>query len=214
MSVYDRYETVSKESSFSDVFQKAYRHSRRINILKFFLPLFALAIALIFCWYTFFLIPVSRDPVAFNNEEKGIMGLMMLNPKLEGYTRSYEPYWLKAEKVFQNHTHSRIIGLQKITAETLLGKKRRIFLDAQGGFYNDINGCLQLNKPFTITTNDGVIAQFMAADINLSEGQLNTNQRVNIQQAGLRLAANALQIREKGTNMYFHGGVHLVLGKQ
>ncbi len=54
----------------------------------------------------------------------------------------------------------------------------------------------------------------MSASINLSEGQLKTDQRVNIQQAGLNLAANALQIREKGKNIYFHGGVHLVLQKQ
>ncbi len=143
-----------------------------------------------------------------------MMKLTMLNPKLEGYTRSHEPYWLKAEKAFQDRTRSGVIGLQNITAEALVGKKRRVFLDAQGGVYDNMNGCLQLDKPFTITTNDGMTAQFMAANINLSEGQLNTDQRVNIQRAGLHLAANALQIRKKGQNMYFHGGVYLILDKQ
>ncbi|WP_455480754.1 LPS export ABC transporter periplasmic protein LptC [Bartonella sp. B12(2025)] len=214
MSVYNCYETFSTKSSFGDVCKKASRHSRRVNILKFFLPLSAVAAALIFCWFTFFFVPVTYDPVTLNNEEGGIMESTMLNPKLESYTRSYELYWLKAEKAFQDRTHSGMIGLQNITAETLVGKQRRVFLDAQGGVYDDINGCLQLDKPFTITTNDGMIAQFMAANINLSEGQLNTDQRVNIQHAGLHLAANALQIREKGQNMYFHGGVHLVLDKQ
>lgn len=66
-----------------------------------------------------------------------------------------------------------------------------------------MNGCLQLDKPFTITTNDGMTAQFMAANINLSEGQLNTDQRVNIQRAGLHLAANALQIRKKDKTCTF-----------
>ncbi|GAA4658338.1 LPS export ABC transporter periplasmic protein LptC [Bartonella pachyuromydis] len=214
MSVHNNYEAFSTQSSLVDVFKKASRHSRRIIILKFFLPLLAFAAALSFCWFTFFFTPIASEPVTLNNEEEGITKLTMLNPKLEGYTRSHEPYWLKAEKAFQDRTRSGTIGLQNITAEALVGKQRRVFLDAQGGFYDNINGCLQLDKPFTITTNDGMIAQFMAANINLSEGKLNTDQRVNIQRAGFHLSANALQVREKGQNIYFHGGVHLVFDKQ
>ncbi|UTO28415.1 LPS export ABC transporter periplasmic protein LptC [Bartonella harrusi] len=213
MSVNNHYEDILTKSSFGDVFKKASRHSRYIRLLKFFLPLLALVAALIFCWFTFFLAPVASDPAPLN-EEAEIMKLTMLNPKLEGYTRSHEPYWLKAEKAFQDRTHSGVINLQNITAEALMGKQRRVFLDAQGGVYDNINGFLQLDKPFTITTNDGMTVQFMAANINLSEGQLNTDQPVNIQRAGFHLIANALQIREKGQNMYFHGGVHLVLDKQ
>ncbi|ATP11671.1 hypothetical protein BHOIPH791_10690 [Bartonella henselae] len=206
--------STSEELSFGDAFKKASRHSRSISILKFLLPLCALTTALVFCWFTFFFVPVAFDPVISKDEESEMMKLTMLNPKLEGYTRSHEPYWLKAEKAFQDHTRSGVIGLQNITAEAFLGKQRRVFLDAQGGNYDNMNGCLQLDKPFRITTNDGMIAQFMAADINLSEGQLNTDKRVNIRRAGLHLAANALQIREKGQEMYFHGGVHLVFDKQ
>ncbi|GAA5104434.1 LPS export ABC transporter periplasmic protein LptC [Bartonella jaculi] len=214
MAVHNHYEIFSAKSSLSDVFKKASRHSRRISILKFFLPLSALATAVIFGWFSFFFVPAASDSVILNNEEDGIMKLIMLNPKLEGYTRSHEPYWLKAEKAFQDHTHSGVIGLQNITAKAFVGKQRQVSLDAQGGIYDNINGYLQLDKPFTITTDDGMIARFMAADINLSEGQLSTDQRVNIQRAGLHLAANALQIREKGQNMYFHGGVHLVIDRQ
>ncbi|CAF25521.1 LPS export ABC transporter periplasmic protein LptC [Bartonella quintana] len=222
MSVHNNSEIFStklpfcKKSSFRDVFKKASRHSYRIGILKFFLPLCALATALVFCWFTFFFVPAACDPVILNDEENGAMAmkLTMLNPKLEGYTRSHEPYWFKAEKAFQDRTRSGVVGLQNITAETFVGKQGRVFIDAQGGVYDNINGCLQLNKPFTITTSDGMIAQFMTADISLSEGQLSTDQRVNIQRAGLHLAANGLQIRKKGQNIYFYGGVHLVLDKQ
>ncbi|WP_455479423.1 LPS export ABC transporter periplasmic protein LptC [Bartonella sp. B23] len=215
MSVNSHYGVFSTKSSFEDVFKKASRHSRRINVLKFFLPILASFIALVFCWFIFFFVPVSSgDLVTVSNGEEEIMKLTMLNPKLEGYTRSHEPYWLKAEKAFQDRTHVGVIGLQNITAEVLIGKQRRVFLDAQGGMYDNMNGCLQLDKPFTITTSDGMIAQFMAANINLSEGQLKTDRGINIQRAGFHLTANALQIREKGQNIYFHGGVHLVLDKQ
>lgn len=212
MSIHNHHEIFSTSASFGDVFKKASRHSRRINILKIFLPLFALILALIFCWFTFFLMPSASNSVILKNDEEGMMKLTMLHPKLEGYTRSHDPYWIKAEKAFQDRTDSGMIGLQNITAEAVIGKQKRILLDAQGGVYNNINGYLQLDKPFKITTNDGMIAQFMAANIDLSEGQLNTDQPVNIQHTGFHLVANALQIREKGEKMYFHGGVHLVIG--
>lgn len=214
MSVRNHYKAFSTQSSVSDVFKRASRHSRRIIILKFFLPLLALVAALTFCWFTFFFTPTASESVTLNNEEEEITKLTMLNPKLEGYTRSHEPYWLKAEKAFQDRTRSETIGLQNITAEVLFGKQRRVFLDAQGGFYDNIKSYLQLDKPFTIRTSDGIIAQFLDANINLSEGQLNTEQRVNIRRAGLQLTANALQILEKGQNIYFHGGVHLMFTKQ
>ncbi|WP_156850614.1 LPS export ABC transporter periplasmic protein LptC [Bartonella refiksaydamii] len=214
MSVHNHYEAFSPQSSFGDVFKKASHHSRRISILKFFLPFLALIVAFIFCWFTFSFTPVASDPESLNSKEEGVMKLTMLNPKLEGYTRSREPYWLKAKEAFQDRTRSGVIGLQSITAEVFVGKQKRVFLNAQGGFYDNINGYLQLDKPFTITTNDGMVAQFIAANINLSEGQLNTKQPVNIQRAGLHLVANALQVREKGQSIYFHGGVHLVFDKQ
>ncbi|WP_019223068.1 LPS export ABC transporter periplasmic protein LptC [Bartonella rattaustraliani] len=215
MVIHNRYELFSVKSSFGDIFKKASRHSRYISVLKFFLPLVALVIALVFCWFTFFFVPTASNPTTLSeNEEREIMKLTMLNPKLEGYTRSHEPYWFKAEKAFQDHIRSGVIGLQNITAEAFIGKRKRVFLDAQEGIYDNMSSCLQLNEPFTITINDGTIVQFIAANINLSEGQLDTNQRVNIQRAGLRLSANALQIREKGQNMYFHGGVHLIFDKK
>ncbi|WP_455476082.1 LPS export ABC transporter periplasmic protein LptC [Bartonella sp. B17] len=214
MAVHNYYEVSSTKSSFSDIFKKAYRHSRCISLLKIFLPLCALVMALAFCWFTSFFIPAASDTIILNNEEDGMMKLTMLNPKLEGYTRSYEPYWLKAEKAYQDRTRSGVIGLQNITAEAFISQHGQIFLNAQGGIYDNINGRLQLDKPFTITTSDGIVARFMAADINLSEGQLSTNERVNIKRSGLRLVANALQILEKRQIMYFQGGVHLVIDKQ
>ncbi|MBB4075896.1 lipopolysaccharide export system protein LptC [Bartonella fuyuanensis] len=214
MSVRKHSEVFSMQSSFGDVFKKASRHSRRISILKIFLPFLALVSALVFCWFTFFLVPATSDSMSLNNEENEVMNLTMLNPKLEGYARAHEPYWLKAEKAFQDPTHSGIIGLKNITAKAFMGQQRQVFLAAQRGVYDNINGFLQLDKPFTVTTNDGIMVQFMSASIDLSEGQLKTDQRVNIQRAGLHLAANALQIREKGKNIYLHGGVHLVLKKK
>ncbi|WP_041583135.1 LPS export ABC transporter periplasmic protein LptC [Bartonella australis] len=213
MVIRDRYEFFSIKSSFGDVFKEAYHHSIRICLLKFFLLSSALAIALIFCWFTFFSVSASSDTIILNHEESETIKLTMTNPKLEGYTSSRDPYWIKAEKAFQERAHSGMIKLQNITAEAVAGEQGRVFLKAQGGGYDNINGLLRLDKPFMITTTSGAVAHFMAADINLSEGQLKTDQHVDIQHTDFYLTAGALHVLEKGQIMHFQGGVHLTLNK-
>ncbi|WP_455477053.1 LPS export ABC transporter periplasmic protein LptC [Bartonella sp. B41] len=209
-------EVSSTQRSLNDVFKKARHHSRCISVLKFFLPFSALVIVMIFCWFTLFAVPTVFDPVILSNEneEDAMIKLAVLNPKLEGYNNFHEPYLLKAEKIFQDSSKSGIIEMQNVTAEASVGKQERVFLDAQVALYDNVKGHLLLDKPFTITTNNGAVAQFLAADINLLESQLSTSKHVNIQHAGLHLTANALRIQEKRQIMCFHGDVHLVINKQ
>ncbi|MCZ2327943.1 LPS export ABC transporter periplasmic protein LptC [Bartonella sp. F02] len=215
MIIRNHSEFFTRKSSFGDIFKIACHHSRRVRFLKVFLPFSALIIMLFFFWFTFFSVPASSDRLILNHEEDGVMRLAMINPKLEGYTRSRKPYWLKAEKAFQDRTRSGMIELLNITAEIPAGKQGSFFIDAQGGVYDNINGYLQLDKPFTVTIKDKMIAQFLDANINLSEGQLKTNQRIDIQYTtGLSLTANALQVREKGQSLYFKGGVHLIVDRR
>ncbi|KEG21261.1 hypothetical protein H710_00209 [Bartonella bacilliformis Ver097] len=211
MAIYNRNEIFSVKSSFSDVLKTAYCHSRRIHVLKIFLPLVAFIIALVFCWFTFFSVSTSFETVILNNEEDGITTLTMVDPRLEGYTSSNQPYWLKAEKAFQDHVRFGVVELENITAEVPASKQVSVFLRAQRGIYDNSSTHLQLNKPFTIETKDGLVAQFMTADINLSEGQLKTDQRVDIYNADFSLTASRLRVCEKGRVMHFQGGVHLLI---
>lgn len=213
MTIRNNYEVSLKNSSFGDMVKKACHHSRKIRFLRFFLPLSALIMVFVFCCFTFFSVPISSDTPILNNEENGIINLTMINPELEGYTSFYQPYWLKAKKAFPDHIRSGIIKLQDIIAEMPIRKQGHVFLTAQDGVYDNINGFLRLDKPFTVTINDEIIARFMAADINLSEGFFNTNQRLDIQREGFSLVANSLQIRERGQVLYFQDGVHLVFDK-
>ncbi|OPB30386.1 LPS export ABC transporter periplasmic protein LptC [Bartonella sp. WD12.1] len=214
MTMHNYREDFSIKSSSDDIFKKAYHHSCRIRLLKIFLPLVALIIALVFSWFIFFSLYASSGNVVLKSEDDEIVKLIMVNPRLESYTNSHKLYWFEAQEVFQDSIRSEVIGLQGIIAEIPSGKLGPAFLQAQSGTYDHINNHLQLDKPFTIKTQDNMVAQFIAADIDLSEGQLKTDQYVHIKRAGLSLKANALQIREKGQKIYFQGDVHLVIDKQ
>ncbi|ALE03278.1 hypothetical protein PU02_0464 [Bartonella ancashensis] len=141
------------------------------------------------------------------------MTLTMSNPRLEGYTSSQQPYWLKAEKAFQNRTHFELVKLQNIIAEVPAGKQGSIFIKAKIASYDGTNGFLQFDEPFTIKTKDGLIAQFVNANVNLLEKNLRTDKPVNIRRPGLFMTANSLQIREGGQIMHFQNGVHLIFNR-
>ncbi|MHC5306229.1 LPS export ABC transporter periplasmic protein LptC [Bartonella sp. LJL80] len=207
----DSSEIFSASQKSDAVFNSAHRHSARVRVLKFVLPLAALAIALVFCWFTFFAAPSSADLVVLNDDQGADGRLTMTDPKLEGYTSANKPYSLKAAKAIQDPSHSGMIELQNIIAQLPLGERGQADVEAAGGFYDNINGRLQLDKPFTVQTDDGMVAKLESADVNLATSQLNTDRPVDIRRDGQHLKANGLQIRENGQVLFFRGGVSLVI---
>ncbi|TGV93934.1 LPS export ABC transporter periplasmic protein LptC, partial [Mesorhizobium sp. M2E.F.Ca.ET.154.01.1.1] len=76
--------TAAGESGMrGDAFDRARRHSRRVRVLKFAVPLLAAAIAIAFPIYSYLAAPVSisvqADGTAFSDGK-----LVMANPKLNG----------------------------------------------------------------------------------------------------------------------------------
>ena len=193
------------------VFDAARRHSVRVRLLKFLLPVIAIIIALVFSWYTFFATPSSGDLVVLNGDQGAGGQLTMTDPKLEGYTAANKPYSLKANKAVQDPHNPGMIELQHIVASLPLGERGEAAVDAVGAYYDNVNGRLQFDKPFEIRTDDGMVAKLEAADVNLATSQLNTDRPVDIHRGGQHLTANGLQIRENGKVLFFNRGVSLVI---
>lgn len=192
------------------VFEAAERHSIRIKFLKFILPLIATLIALVFCWFTFFSAPSHGDLVIINGSDADGM-LTMTQPKLEGYTSSNQRYALSAQKAIQDPSNTGMIELQNISAILPLGGRGEAQVNAEAGFYDNINGRLNLTKPFSVKTSDGVVAKLQNANVNLATSQLTTSDPVDINRGGQHLKAGSLQISNKGQVLLFHDGVSLVI---
>lgn len=207
----DSSEIFSPSYKSDAVFDAARRHSVRVHILKFLLPVAAIVIALIFSWFTFFATPSTSDLVVLNGDQGSGGQLTMTDPKLEGYTSANKPYSLKANKAIQDPHHPGMIELQQIAATLPLGLRGEAAVNAVGAFYDNVNGRLQFDKPFEVKTNDGMVAKLEAADVNLSTSQLSTDQPVDIRRGGQHLKANGLQIRDNGQVLFFNRGVSLVI---
>lgn len=207
----DSSEIFSPSYKSDAIFDAARRHSIRVRLLKFFLPVVAIVIALVFSWFTFFATPSSSDLVVLNGDQGAGGQLTMTDPKLEGYTAANKPYSLRANKAVQDPHNPGMIELQHIIAALPLGERGEAAVDAVRAYYDNINGRLQFDKPFEIRTDDGMVAKLETADVNLATSQLSTDRPVDIRRGGQHLTANGLQIRENGQVLFFNRGVSLVI---
>lgn len=203
-------ETAAPPQSFS----RAARHSRRVRFLKIALPLAAVLAAAVFSWFTFFAAPRGKAVISLNSENGQDNKLVMTNPNVKGYTKDNRPYAIKAEKAIQDPDKSGIIELRNIVGSVPLGGRGNADIVAQSAFYDNINGLLHFDKPFSVTAADGTSAQLLSAEVNVQSGQMNTEDKVEIAGATQRLTASSMRVSDSGRVIYFGGRVHIVIYKK
>ncbi|ANG95103.1 LPS export ABC transporter periplasmic protein LptC [Brucella pseudogrignonensis] len=194
----------------ASLFKAAQRHSIRVRVLKTALPVAAIALAAVFSWYTFLATPAAPVKVEVNNGgESG--KLVMSNPQLNGYTKDNRPYSMIAAKAIQDAKNSGAIALEGISAELPVGDNGNAKVEAASGVYDNANGRLQLDKDFTVTTNEGLHAVMRSADVNLKSGQVTTDKPVEIRNGSTQISADTMQIKESGKVVIFENKVRVVI---
>jgi len=194
-------------------FISAERHSRWVRALKIILPILALIAAIIFCWFTFFAAPSAKTEIRVNTGEGEGNKLVMTAPKVNGYTKDNRPYALTAEKAIQDPSRPGIIELRHIAGTVPFGGRGMADITAESAFFDNVNGRLHIDQPFTVVTADGMTLRFLSAEANLQSGQMDSPAKVEISDAGRDLTAGSMQLRDNGRLIYFSGGVHIVLNK-
>lgn len=194
------------------IFLAAMKHSGRVKFIKILLPIIAVIIAAIFAWFTFFAAQSTADIITLNTT--GDDKLVMTSPKIEGYSKSQKPYSFNASRAVQDPQKPGLIELIDITAKMPLGERAEADVAAIGGIYDNINGRMVLEKPFSVTTSDGVKANFKSANINIETSQLTTNDPVEIIRDREHLTADSLSIKENGQVFVFKGKVQLIIAPQ
>lgn len=192
------------------LFRAAQRHSVRVRVLKTALPVAAVAVAAVFSWYTFLATPST--PVKVEMNAGGESGkLVMDSPQLAGYTKDNRPYSMTATRATQDAKNSGAISLEGISAELPVGQNGTARIEATSGIYDNANGRLQLDKDFTVTTNEGLRAVLQSADVNLQSGQVTTDKPVDIRNGGTHILADKMQVRESGKVLIFENRVRMTI---
>jgi lipopolysaccharide export system protein LptC len=191
-------------------FDSAQRHSRRVRILKLALPVIAGIIAIAFPVYSYLktppAAPVQADGSAFSNGK-----LVMANPKLEGFTKQNLPYSMKALRAIQDVAKESIIGLEGIDAKLPLDKDTSAVVGAAKGVYNRDANTLELANDITMTTTSGMVVKMKSAFLDMSKGNMKTNDPVDIVTRGSHIQSDSMSVEDSGKVLVFEKRVRVNL---
>jgi len=148
-----------------------------------------------------------------NGREEQDNRLVMTAPKIEGYTRDNRFYALTAARAIQDIQRTGIIELEDIRAVLPFGDHGKAAVNAQSGVFDNINGRLRFSRPFTIQTQEGMVARLLSADVNIETSQLRTTEKVEISSKTEFLTANSMRVLDNGRVIMFDDGVRLVIDR-
>lgn len=191
-----------------DAFGLAQRHSRRVRVLKFVVPLVAALIAIAFPVYSYLAAPISvsvqADGAAFSNGK-----LVMANPKLNGFTKQKQPYSLTALRAIQDVGKQDIIDLEGINAKVPLTADNVATVNASRGIYDRAANTMNLISDVTVTTTDGVEAKFKSVFLDMGKGSMKTNDPVDVSRGGSRITADSMSVQDNGKVLVFENRVRV-----
>lgn len=191
-----------------DAFNRAQRHSRRVRVLKFAVPLLAVAIAVAFPVYSYLKAPLSvsvqADGTAFSDGK-----LVMANPKLNGFTKQKLPYSLTATRATQDVGQQAVIDLEGINAKLPVATDNIVSVDAAHGIYNRDANTMDLTSEVSVTTTDGLMAKFKSIFLDMGKGSMKTSNPVDVSRGGSRITADSMSVEDNGRLVVFENRVRV-----
>ncbi|PBC08031.1 LPS export ABC transporter periplasmic protein LptC [Mesorhizobium sp. WSM3859] len=191
-----------------EAFNRARRHSRRVRVLKFAVPLLAVAIAIAFPVYSYLKAPMSisvqADGTAFSNGK-----LVMANPKLNGFTKQKLPYSLTATRATQDVGQQAVIDLEGINAKLPVATDNIVSVDAEHGIYNRDANTMNLTSDVSVTTTDGLAAKFKSIFLDMGKGSMKTSNPVDVSRGGSRITADSMSVEDNGRLVVFENRVRV-----
>ena len=198
----------TQDGTRGEAFNRARRHSRRVRVLKFAVPLLAAAIAIAFPVYSYLKAPISisvqADGTAFSNGK-----LVMANPKLNGFTKQKLPYSLTATRATQDVGQQAVIDLEGINAKLPVATDNIVSVDAEHGIYNRDANTMNLTSDVSVTTTDGLAAKFKSIFLDMGKGSMKTSNPVDVSRGGSRITADSMSVEDNGRLVVFENRVRV-----
>lgn len=194
----------------SGAYAKASRHSRRVRLLKFGIPVVALGAGTLFVMATFLrpTIPVDVTTASVSLSDGRIV---MASPKLDGMTKDQRPYKMQAERAFQDIKKDGLIELEKLSAQLPFGPSATATLTAAQGVYDNTNRKLDLTEAIVLKTSDGMVVKLATAKIDIANNNLSTTDPVDIKTDSSWITAESLVVSEGGKRLMFDKRVRLTI---
>jgi len=198
-----------REDRVAAAFSQARRHSGRVRLLKFILPVAAVAMIAVFAGKSWLSAPGNLD---FDAGALAIEGgrLVMTDPRLDGAAGSNRrSYVMTATRAIQDIGMSGRVDLEGIDAKFPVSDRGWLDVTASSGVFDRDANRLNFDSEMTITDDDGMKAVLQSAVVDVAAGNLDTADPVDITLDGAHLTADSMAVRDKGAVLIFENRVRM-----
>lgn len=194
-------------------YAKARRHSRRVRLLRFAVPVAVAAAMLAIVGISLFnpFRILAKLPIDIG--KLGVSGtkITMDSPHLAGFTPDKRPYELWAKSAVQDVTNPNNVELHELRAKVQMEDKTGITMDAKTGLFDTKTQLLDLKDHIFLQSTTGYEARLTQATVDMAASTITSDQPVAVKLLNGTLDANRLKITENGAVVRFDGGVSMIL---
>jgi lipopolysaccharide export system protein LptC len=191
----------------------ARRHSRFVRVMRIGLPLAVIIGLTALVLVTYFKPMQIFDKLPGVSGNLGIQGskITMQLPKIAGFTRDSRAYELTAENAVQDIAAPDMIELQNLRAKMEMQDKDVVNLTARSGTYNTKGDKIVLREEIVVSSGQGYSARLREAAVDMKQGNVTSDQAVEVTLPNGLLTSNGMEIAESGAVIRFNRGVVLTL---
>ncbi|MES2749890.1 MAG: LPS export ABC transporter periplasmic protein LptC [Pseudomonadota bacterium] len=194
-------------------YARAQRHSRRVRLMRFAVPVVVAAAMLMIVGVSIFnpfrllaKLPIDIGKLAVSGTK-----ITMESPHLAGFTPDQRPYELWAKSAVQDVTNPNNVELLELRAKVQMEDKTGITMDARSGMFDTKTQLLDLKDNIFLQSTTGYEARMTQARVDLGGGTVSSDEPVAVKLLNGTLDAKRLRISENGALVRFEGNVSMIL---
>lgn len=194
-------------------FRRAARHSARVRLLRWVIPV-AVAVAMLAIVAVSVFNPfrvLGKLPLKMDNLVVSGTRITMESPHLAGFTPDSRPYEVWADAATQDLTDPNFVDLHGIRAKVALEDRSLLTMNARDGKFDTKAQLLDLRKDIVLRSSTGYEARLSRAAVDIAAGNVISDEPVWVKLLNGTLDANRLRIVERGEVIRFDGGVSMTL---
>ncbi len=188
--------------------RSAERNSRRVRLLKILLPVVSIIVAAVVFGMTFLFNSVPGFDIGSVSLSSD--GLVMTAPNLSG-SEGDKSYKVSATRAIQRLSNPKIIDLEGLKADVILGAADKVTFSANEGTYDTDSEYLTLNGDIRILWSKGYAAHLDSAEVDLKTGAIKSDQSIAIQSDNSGLKAGKVELDEDSQALRFTDGVKMTI---
>jgi lipopolysaccharide export system protein LptC len=205
------YSGAARNNDADRQFRAATRHSRRVRLLRWAIPLSILAMFGMIIFATWFnpLRMLAKLPIDPGKLLISGTKITMEAPKLAGFTRDARPYEFTARAAAQDLTKPDVLELKDIRAKIEMQDKALVEMTAASGLYNTKSDKMTLTDDIRLSSTAGYSGRLSEAVVDVNKGNIVSEHPVEVNLLNGTLNANRLEVVDNGELIRFDGGVSM-----